>query len=134
MTIDSDCVKSCWLKIRSSKGADFFVSDFYKLLFEKHPEIQQLFPEDLGQLKSKLLNMLDNVINGIDYIDELENVLIELGEQHKGTGIKEEMFDIFLSAVVDAAINSSSYSLTDKEINAWRNAFREISNIMLKAY
>ncbi len=44
------------------------------------------------------------------------------------------MFDIFITTIVTAANYSSDYSLTDKELSAWENAFRKSSDIMLKAY
>jgi len=134
VVLDSESVKNCWLKIKSGNGTDFFVNEFYKHLFNQHPEIQQLFPDDLTKQKSKLLNMLDNVINGIEYIDELESVLLELGQHHKDIGVTKEMFDTFLSAVVEAANSSSSYRLTEKESEAWKIAFQEISNVLLKVY
>ena len=132
--INAEAVKECWLKIKSAEGTDYFVTAFYHYLFDQHPDIHRLFPEDLSQQKTKLLNMLDNVINGIEYIDELESIFIELGETHKGYGINKEMYDVFLIAVVKAAEKSSDFRLTDKELAAWEDAFREISNIMLRAY
>lgn len=132
--LDSASVKSCWNKIKSTKGADLFVDEFYQLMFEHHPETSSLFPENLVEQKRTLLATLDNVINGIEYINELEEALIELGRRHKNIGIKEEMFDDFITTIVEAANSSSDYKLTNKELVAWENAFREISNIMLKAY
>lgn len=134
MIINADAVKDCWLKIKSAEGTDYFVTTFFRHLFERHPDIQRLFPSDLGQQKTKLLNMLDNVINGIEYINELESALIELGETHKGYGINKEMYDVFLIAVVKSAEESSYFSITKEELAAWEDAFREISNIMLRAY
>ena len=134
MLINADAVKNCWLKIKSAEGVDYFVTSFYCHLFEQHPEIRRLFPDDLGQQKAKLLNMLDSVINGIEYIDELESVLIELGETHKNVGVNKEMYNIFLIAAVKAAEKSSDFSITKEELVVWEDAFREISNIMLKAY
>lgn len=134
MMINSDAVKDCWLKIKSAEGTDYFVTTFYCHLFEQHPEIQRLFPDDLGQQKAKLLNMLDSVINGIEYIDELESILIELGETHKGLGITKEMYEVFVIAAVKAAEKSSDFSITKEELAAWEDAFREVSNIMLKVY
>lgn len=133
-SIDAEKVKSCWLKIKSAKGTDFFVNDFYRLLFKRHPEVQRLFPDDLIKQKSKLLNMLDNVINGIEYIDELEDVLIELGKHHKDIGITEETYATFITTVIEAANTSSAYQLSKDELDAWEDAFRKVSNIMLKAY
>ena len=132
--IDSASVKACWDKIKLAKGADLFVEKFYQLMFEHHPETRPLFPENLTEQKRTLLSTLDNVINGIEYIDELEKELLELGQHHKNIGIKKEMFNGFITTIVEAANSSSDYQLTKEELIAWENAFREISNIMLKAY
>lgn len=132
--IDSNSVKNCWLKIKSAKGIDFFVDNFYQLMFEHHPEIHALFSENINEQKTKLLTTLDNVINGIDYINELEPTLIELGLYHKNIHITAEMYDDFVSIIVETANNSSDCRLTNKELTDWENAFREISDVMLKAY
>jgi len=132
--LDSASVKACWDKIKSAKGADLFVDKFYQLMFEHHPETRSLFPENLMEQKRTLLSTLDNVINGIEYINELEEELIELGQHHKNIGIKQEMFNAFITTIVETANSSSDYRLTKEELIAWENAFREVSNIMLKAY
>jgi len=132
--LDSASVKACWDKIKSAKGADLFIDEFYQLMFKHHPETSSLFPENLTDQKRMLLAMLDNVINGLEYIDELEEALVDLGQHHKNIGIKKEMFDAFITIIVEAANSSSDYRLTDKELIAWKNAFRKISDIMLKAY
>jgi hemoglobin-like flavoprotein len=125
---------TCWNKITNTSGADSFVNNFYQLLFKHYPDTRALFPDDMQELNIKLLTTLDNVINGVEYIEHLEKELIVLGEQHKKIGISEEMFDAFITTIVTAANLSSDFSLTDEELLAWENAFRKISNIMLKAY
>jgi len=129
-----ESIKSCWSKIKNTKGTDFFIEYFYLHMFEHHPETQALFPDDLKRQKTTLLSTLDNVINGVEYIDEIEEELLKLGKHHKNLGIKEEMFNDFISTIVVAANLSSDFSLNDEELAAWENAFRKISNIMLKAY
>ena len=134
MVIDSSSVKNCWSKIKSAKGADFFIDSFYQLMFEQHPDIHALFPKNIKEQKAKLLTTLDNVINGIDYINELKPTLTELGRYHKNIAITEEMYDVVISLIVETANISSNYKLTSEERNAWEGAFREISNIMLEGY
>lgn len=133
-TADVELVKNCWLKIKSAKGSDYFVDNFYQSMFEQHPEVHAFFPEDLGTQKTKLLNTLNNIINGLEYIHELKGELAKLGKQHRDLGIKPDMFDDFITTVVAAANSSSDFTLTNKELTAWENAFRKVSNIMLEAY
>jgi len=130
----NDSVKTCWSKIKAEKGADAFIDDFYHFMFKHHPEIRHLFPEALLDQKTSLIATLDNVINGIDYIEALEQELIALGHRHKNIGIEKEMFDIFITTIVESANNASNSTLTEKELIAWEEAFQKISNVMLKAY
>ena len=132
--IDSNSVKNCWSKIKHAKGAVFFVDQFYIHMFDEFPETKALFSNDSELQKTKLLTTLDNVINGIEYIDELKEELFKLGQLHRSLNIKPEMFDHFLSTIVVTAKLSSNSSITDKELMAWENAFRLISDIMLDAY
>lgn len=131
---NSDRVKNCWSKIKSANGADFFVDNFYHLMFSHHPETFSFFPKNLKEQKSTLLATLDNVINGIEYIKELESELITLGQRHKDIGIPKDMYGAFLATIVEAANFSSDFSLTDKELSAWEDAFRKVCDTMLKAY
>ncbi|HFD32344.1 MAG TPA: globin [Gammaproteobacteria bacterium] len=131
---DSGSVKTCWTKIKAERGADSFVDDFYHLMFKHHPETRELFPDTLLSQKTSLLATLDNVINGIDYIEELETELITLGKRHKDIGIEKDMFDVFITTIIDTANIASNQTLTDKELVAWEEAFRKVANLMLKAY
>lgn len=78
--------------------------------------------------------MLNGAINGIEFIDDLHKEITELGKKHKNIGIKKDMFDPFIVALVTAANLSSDFSLTNKELEVWENTFRKISRIMLSAY
>ena len=130
----SHAVKVCWSKIKLSEGSEFFVERFYQLMFEQHPELRPLFPETMRQQNAALLSMLDNVINGLEFIDELEETLIKLGKRHQKIGIQAEMYDVFVDTVVESAKQSSNNTLTENEIISWKSAFREMSDIMIKGY
>ncbi len=127
-------VANCWAKIQSAKGSDFFVDTFYRLLFKHYPETRPLFPEDLKVQKTSLLSMIHSVVNGIDFINELNKELTDLGKRHKEAGITKEMYDHFILAIVTAANLSSDYSFTDDEVKAWESAFKKIAEIMLNSY
>ena len=133
-TIDSQLVKNCWLKIKSTSGADAFIDSFYQKLMEHHPEVYSLFPADLSSQKRKLLNTLNDVINGIEYIEELRDELIKLGELHKNLNVEEKMFEPVIATIVTTANSATNFTLTTEELSAWENAFRMISNIMKEAF
>jgi len=132
--IDGAAARNCWSKIKSAQGETAFVGNFYQYMFDHYPETRDLFPKGLSAQKANILTTLDNVINGIDFIETLKTELFSLGQRHKSLGIKKEMFEIFIITIVEVAKIASNDTLTHKELSAWENAFREISNLMLKAY
>ena len=132
--IDSAAVKSCWKKIKESNGSDFFVETFYKDMFKNHPETISLFTGNHDTLHIKIIATLDNVINGIQHIENIRQALLELGQKHKELNIKPEMFDYFLESIVTSANISSDYTLSEDEKSAWKAAFKQISKIMLESF
>ncbi len=133
-TIDGEQVRACWHKIKSARGEDFFIEQFYNTMFNHAPETRHLFPQDMSAQHRSLLTTLDNVINGIDYIDQLESDLIKLGERHKQIGIRTDMFHTFNQVIVETANLAADHSLSPEEQTAWKQAFQQVSEIMLKAY
>lgn len=77
---------------------------------------------------------MNDVISGIEFIDDLKGDLTELGQHHKKIGVTKEMYDCFLITIVKTADISSGNTLTDKELSAWEEAFRKVCNIMLSTY
>lgn len=127
-------VHVCWSKIKLGNGSKYFVDKFYQILFDKYPETKALFPTYMKKQNSALLNMLDNVINGIKYIDELDEILLPLGKRHQEIGVDVKLYDVFVEIVVESAIDSANHCLTDSEITEWEKAFRMVSERMIQGY
>ncbi|MCW8901842.1 MAG: globin [Gammaproteobacteria bacterium] len=131
---NSQNVKNCWTKIRKEKGPDLFVDHFYQSLFIKFPAARDLFPSNIETQKRTLLATLDNMINGIDYIEAIRSEILDLGRHHKNLGVTAEMFNVFILTIVESADFASNSTLTDAERTAWEEGFREMANIMLEAF
>ncbi len=134
IAINPDNVKFCWKKVKQEQGIDYFVDLFYENLFSQYPQTREVFSGDMAMQKSKLLTMLDNVINGIEFIDQLEDELVKLGQRHRELAIEAGMYDIFVSTIITTANNAANNTLTSEEQEDWQKAFRLVSDIMLRAY
>lgn len=55
---------------------------FYELLFEAYPQVKPLFKHAPGDQGEKLINMLAYIVSCLDNLDELDNVLQQLGKRH----------------------------------------------------
>lgn len=132
--INNKNVKSCWNKINNANGSDYFVEKFYHTLFEQYPGTRDLFPESMKVQNIALISMLDNVINGIEYIDDLEESLAQLGARHQNMNVPTNMYDVLTEIIVTTAQDASDDSLTDEELKDWEYAFKAISDLMTKGY
>lgn len=132
--INSENVKTCWNKIKQARGSDYFVDKFYQALFEQYPETRDLFPESMKAQNIALISMLDNVINGIEYLDQLTENLAQLGSRHQNMGITTDMYDVLTKIIVATAQDASDESLTEEEVKDWEYAFKNISTEMIKGY
>lgn len=126
-------VKNCWSKINSAHGLNFLVETFYDRIFS-YPEIKILFSNDMASQKHKLTEMLNAVINGIEYIEQLESELIKLGKLHKDKHVTIDQYSIIVEAIVFSAVEASDNTITKEEENDWRDAFNYIAEVMKKAY
>jgi len=83
---------------------------FYERLFYMAPSLRHMFPADMRDQKRKLIVMLAAAVNGLEDLDTLAPVLMELGARHAGYGVKDSHY----KAVGDALIWTLERGLADQ--------------------
>lgn len=110
------------------------VSDrFYENLFQKNPEVKQLFLKaDFSAQKMKLVGSLVYIFDHLDKPTKLEPYLLNMGSRHSYYGTQEEHY----GAVGEALLSTLSEVLGPEftpEIKAqWVIAFGVIAETMQK--
>ncbi|MDH5649432.1 MAG: globin domain-containing protein [Gammaproteobacteria bacterium] len=132
--VDSRLVRSCWEKIELAQYQQEYVAVFYHTLFQQHPHLRVLFPSDLKAQERKLLETLNQVINGLQYLEELKESLLELGRKHQDLNIDPALFEVVTGVSVVALKRVLDSNITQEELLAWEQAFRAVSAIMLQGY
>ncbi|MDH5472713.1 MAG: globin domain-containing protein [Gammaproteobacteria bacterium] len=129
-----ESVKSSWNLVISHHLEEQFMSNFYGHLFSTYPEVKSYFPDNKISLNSKLLETLNLAINGLDYIDALENDLKELGKFHENMNITADQYFPVIESSLHALNEVINKELTQFDKQSWINAFQLISNIMISGY
>ncbi|KAL4237674.1 hypothetical protein ACF0H5_002388 [Mactra antiquata] len=134
-------VKTTWTIIKQDiarVGVVTFVS-----LFEKYPDVQQLFVHFRGlsfeelQHNTKLrdhglrvLNTIDKCISRLEEPERLHKLLVELAEKHIMYSIKTEYLALLVPQLLNALMPVLGDAWTDEVDSAWSAFLKHITEIM----
>lgn len=104
---------------------------FYELLFERHPEVRELFGADLHVQAHMLGTALRLVLEHIGEPDWLTHGLGALGAQHAEWGVTAPMYDAFRECMVTAMAEHTGEAWNPQLEAAWDATFQEICSLML---
>jgi hemoglobin-like flavoprotein len=118
-------IKLSWSYLSNRLGD--FGHIFYKTLFELSPETKALFSNDLEVQKLKFSDMVNRIVVSIQTPENIDEILVNLGESHSGYGVKQHHFD-----AVSLAFLLSLKKMLKKKFNAdteeaWTMAFNYIA-------
>jgi hemoglobin-like flavoprotein len=105
---------------------------FYTVLFERHPELRQLFPDDMSLLLHKFVTELEGLARALPDLGDFEVRARLLGARHVAYGVRRQHYPMVRDALIDAldAHLGSRFSAEDRV--AWNRAFNLLSEIMLE--
>ena len=106
---------------------------FYTKLFERLPEVHDLFVTDMTRQGAKLLATLNAVILQIDNWKAIEAQIEELGLRHVAYGVQPGHYaptGLALRAMLAEILGSA---FTDAHDAAWAKAYGAITHAMLTA-
>lgn len=114
---------------------DELVANFYKVLFERYPQVKPLFenttPKDQ---KKKLLAALKLLVSNLENVDMLAKVLTELGARHQGYGAEPAHYEAVGTVLIEVMNDMAGDAWSSEIEQAWTHALQVISKVMLDAY
>lgn len=105
---------------------------FYKLLFERYPQVRPLFSKvDLAEQRKKLLAALALVVANADKPAVLAPVLAEMGARHVGYGAEEGHYPAVGECLLAALAQIAGPAWTPDLEAAWAEAYGAVTQLML---
>jgi NAD(P)H-flavin reductase len=111
--------------------AEKVAQSFYARLFVEDPALRELFPVVMDVQRSRLLGALVQVVQGLDSPVQLEELLGQLGRDHRKFGVRPEHYAAVGRALVGTLREYSAGSWTPEIETAWMNAYRQIAEWMI---
>jgi methyl-accepting chemotaxis protein len=123
-------VKSSFAAL-APRGAEL-CANFYERLFETHPSVRAMFPDDLRAQQEKLLAALVLVVKGIDRPTRVLPALHELGKKHSASGALPAHYEAVGAALIDTIADMAGDLWTPAHEGAWSAALGWISKEMMR--
>ncbi|WP_100374151.1 NO-inducible flavohemoprotein [Bacillus sp. FJAT-45037] len=109
-------------------------SRFYQRLFEKHPELLNMF-NHANQKKGRQQTALANsILAAAVHIDQLESILPvvkQIGHKHRSLGVKPEHYPIVGETLLEAIKEVLGEAATDEILQAWGEAYGVIADVCI---
>lgn len=116
------------VKLRKSE----FSEAFYGRLFRDYPELKPLFSQtDINRQGTKLYAALVLLVENLRHPEELERVLLPLGEKHIGYGATPEAFPKVGGTIIGTLREFLGDTWTPALNEAWELTLREVTATML---
>ena len=109
-----------------------FVTRFYEILFERHPQTQAMFPTGNRARQAEMLTgALVAVLDHLEDAPWLQDTLGALGAKHVEYGVTREMYD-WVGASLLATLAEVAGPAWTPELNAaWAEAYGAIVSLMV---
>ena len=102
---------------------------FYRALFARAPELEQLFSQDANARLAKFNSMLSTFAN-LKHLDKIGAAIQALGKRHASYGVKPEFYVIGQAAFMQALREGLGDSLDEATDSAWQEAFHALIRLM----
>jgi nitric oxide dioxygenase len=112
-------------------NADAFAAQFYERLFSLEPALRSMFKSDMDEQRRKLVQILAEVVNGLDRLEELRPVVENLGKRHVHYGFKNEHYALVAGALILTLQEFLGADFTPVVREAWLATYNQLAEIAI---
>jgi hemoglobin-like flavoprotein len=126
-----DLIEASFEEVKLRKAE--FAGAFYSRLFHDYPELQPLFSQtNINRQGTKLYAALVLLVENLRHPEELERVLLPLGEKHIGYGATPEAFPKVGGTIIATLKQFLGDTWTPALNQAWELTLRDVTATMLR--
>lgn len=129
MTSLSRVLKESWTLVEDR--ADTVAGYFYARLFLSHPPLRELFPLQMDQQRTHLLQAIVRVMQTVDDPEQLTAYLQGLGRDHRKFHVRPAHYAVVGDCLIEALREHSRGGWTAEYEQAWREAYQSIAARMI---
>ncbi len=104
----------------------------YKILFERHPELKELFKDAEPDQYKKLAQAVYAYAANIDNLGALGKGIETIAQAHVKTKIKPEHYPLVGGALLSAIEEVLGEAASEDIMNAWKEAYFFLADVLIK--
>ena len=129
MPLDVDLLRSSF-EIVAERQPDLAL-EFYENLFSRHPDAESLFRRDRESQAKMLTEALVAVLDHLEDAPWLQSTLGQMGVDHLGYGVTEEMYGWVREAMLVTLEEIAGADWTSQLRDVWSEALTAVSGLMV---
>jgi hemoglobin-like flavoprotein len=107
-------------------------TEFYRLLFDRHPDLRLLFPQDMRHQLKRFVTELEELALCLPDLSAFEDRAHALGERHREYGVRAEHYPVVREVLVDALSQHLAPDFDRDDRLAWARTFNLLAEMMLE--
>ncbi len=113
---------------RAKNKLDEVMKKLYLTLFEKSPELKEMFGLEVDEIAKKQANLIKRFIENIENLEVLENDINDVVQKHVAKKVQPEHYKLFGDAFMKAITEVCNLTYAERE--AWKEIYTFIANIL----
>ncbi len=109
------------------------VARFYELLFERHPELRAMFPDDMTELHHRFVTEIEAFARAMPELTEVETRATLLGARHARYGVRVAHYPLVRDALLDVLGEQLGDRFTPEHRQSWARAYNLLAEIMMES-
>lgn len=106
---------------------------FYDRLFEIAPAVRSMFPAEMTDQKTKLMQTLGVAVNNLHQVETILPTIEDLAKKHVGYGVKDEHYDTVGEALIFTLDKGLGEEFTPDVKDAWVETYTLVAGAMKSA-
>ena len=125
----SQLLKESWTLVEEQQ--ENLARYFYARLFQRNPELRELFPLHLDVQRSRLLGSILTAVQTFDDYERLDRYLRKLGRDHRKYEVVAEHYELFGIALIESFREFGGADWTVEYDEAWCDAYELMARRMI---
>jgi hemoglobin-like flavoprotein len=109
------------------------VSRLYELLFERHPEVRGMFPDDMTAQVHRFVMEIEAFAVAMPDLRAVEERAAQLGARHVRYGVRPAQFPYVRDALLDVLAERLGERFSPAHRMAWARAYNLMAEIMMES-
>jgi len=116
-------------QLLSSKSAKVG-KDFYQLLFERNPELKELFKVDMNEQALAFMRMVKTVVEGLNNPQIIIPAVQQLGKKHSEYGVEYKHYKDFGNCLIECIEKELQPNFSIETKKAWQKLYNLLAEVM----